>query len=59
MTEQNPYSGELAAMAHALNKPRGLKGCIVTLLTSNKAAALTLNNLDSNPARNISARYTS
>jgi ribonuclease HI len=43
-TEQNPYSGELAAMAHALNTLRGLKRCRVTLLTSNKAAALTLNN---------------
>ncbi|KAJ6105186.1 hypothetical protein N7523_010260 [Penicillium sp. IBT 18751x] len=41
-TEQNPYSGELAALAHALNTLRGLKRCRVTLLTSNKAAALTL-----------------
>ena len=31
-------------MAHALNTLRGLKRCRVTLLTSNKAAALTLNN---------------
>ena len=43
-TEQNPYSGELAAMAYALNTLRGLKRCRVTLLTSNKAAALTLRN---------------
>jgi len=43
-TEQNPYSGELAAMAHALNTLRGLKRCRVTLLTSNKAATLTLKN---------------
>lgn len=43
-TEQNPYSGELAAMAHALSTLRGLKRCRVTLLTSNKAAALTLKN---------------
>ena len=43
-TEQNPYSGELAAMAHSLNTLRGLKRCRVTLLTSNKAAALTLKN---------------
>lgn len=42
--EQNPYSGELAAMAHALSTLRGLKRCRVTLLTSNKAAALTLKN---------------
>ena len=43
-TEQNPYSGELAAMAYALGTLRGLKRCRVTLLTSNKAAALTLKN---------------
>jgi ribonuclease HI len=43
-TEQNPYSRELAAMAYALNTLRGLKRCKVTLLTSNKAAALTLKN---------------
>ncbi|KAJ5365303.1 hypothetical protein N7517_008189 [Penicillium concentricum] len=43
-TEQNPYSRGLAAMAHALSTLRGLKRCRVTLLTSNKAAALTLKN---------------
>ncbi|KAJ5148268.1 hypothetical protein N7526_001620 [Penicillium atrosanguineum] len=43
-TEQNPYSGELAAMAHAPNTLHGLKRCRVTLLTSNKAASLTLKN---------------
>jgi hypothetical protein len=42
--EQNPYSGELAAMAHALNSLPGLKQYRITLLTSNKAAALTLRN---------------
>ncbi|KAI9037168.1 uncharacterized protein KD926_000741 [Aspergillus affinis] len=42
--EQNPYSGELAAMAHALDTLRGLKQYRITLLTSNKAAALTLRN---------------
>ena len=42
--EQNPYSAELAAMAYALGTLRGLKRCRVTLLTSNKAAALTLKN---------------
>ncbi|CRG92890.1 hypothetical protein PISL3812_09965 [Talaromyces islandicus] len=42
--EQNPYSGELAAMAHALSKLYGLKRYRITLLTSNKAAALTLRN---------------
>ena len=42
--EQNPYSGELAAMAHALNTLPGLKQHRITLLTSNKAAALTLRN---------------
>ncbi|KAG0156967.1 hypothetical protein PDIDSM_4150 [Penicillium digitatum] len=31
-------------MAHALNTLRGLKRCRVTLLTSNKAAVLTLKN---------------
>ena len=42
--EQNPYSGELAAMAHALSTLPALKRYRVTLLTSNKAAALTLKN---------------
>ena len=42
--EQNPFSAELAAMAHALNMVVGLKDYRITLLTSNKAAALTLRN---------------
>ena len=42
--EQNPFSAELAAMAHALNTAMGLKAYRITLLTSNKAAALTLRN---------------
>jgi hypothetical protein len=42
--EQSPYSGELAAIAHALDTPPGLKQYRITLLTSNKAAALTLRN---------------
>jgi ribonuclease HI len=42
--EQNPYSGELAAMAYALGTLQGLKRCRVMLLTSNKAATLTLRN---------------
>lgn len=40
-TEQNPFSAELAAMAHTLKTLVGLKGFRVTLITSNKAAALT------------------
>jgi hypothetical protein len=43
-SEQNPYSGELAAIAHALKTPPVLKLYRITLLTSNKAAALTLGN---------------
>ena len=43
-TEQNPFSAELAAMVHALNMVVGLKDYRITLLTSNKAAALTLRN---------------
>jgi hypothetical protein len=58
-TEQNPYSAELAAMAFALSTLRGLKRCRVTLLTSNKAAALTLMTLDSSLAGNIFAKHTS
>ena len=42
--EQNPYSGELAAIAHALNTLPELKQHRITLLTSNKAAALTPRN---------------
>jgi hypothetical protein len=43
-SEQNPYSGELAAMAHALKTLPALKLYRITLLTSNKAVALTLGN---------------
>ncbi|KAJ5932855.1 reverse transcriptase [Penicillium verrucosum] len=42
--EQNPYSGELVAMAHALSTLPGPKQCRISLLTSNKAVALTLRN---------------
>ena len=42
--EQNPFSAELAAMAHALDTLAGLKDYKITLLTSNKAAALTIRN---------------
>ncbi|OQD68712.1 hypothetical protein PENANT_c297G01221, partial [Penicillium antarcticum] len=42
--EQNPLSAELAAMAHALKMVVGIKDYRITLLTSNKAAALTLRN---------------
>ncbi|KGO75147.1 Endonuclease/exonuclease/phosphatase [Penicillium italicum] len=42
--EQNPFSAELAAMAHALKMVVGIKDYKITLLTSNKAAALTLRN---------------
>jgi hypothetical protein len=43
--EQNLYSGELAAMAHALQILLVLKLYRITLLISNKVAALTLGNL--------------
>jgi hypothetical protein len=42
--EQNPFSTELAAIVHALNIVVRLKDYRITLLTSNKAAALTLRN---------------
>ncbi|EED13948.1 hypothetical protein TSTA_101840 [Talaromyces stipitatus ATCC 10500] len=42
--EQNLYLGELAAMVHALSTLPTLKQYRITLLTSNKAAALTLRN---------------
>ncbi|KAJ5100882.1 hypothetical protein N7456_006934 [Penicillium angulare] len=42
--EQNPFSAELAAMAHVLKRVVGIKDYEITLLTSNKAAALTLRN---------------
>ena len=41
-SEQNPYSGELAAMAHALSLLPKLRFRNIVLLTSNKAAVLTL-----------------
>ncbi|KAJ5267785.1 hypothetical protein N7478_010593 [Penicillium angulare] len=49
--EQNPFSAELAAMAHVLKMVVGIKDYKITLLTSNKAAALTLRNLDDSLAR--------
>lgn len=43
-SEQNPYSAELAAMAHALNVMPYVSHCRVALLTTSQAAALTLRN---------------
>jgi hypothetical protein len=43
-TEQNPLSAELAAMAHTLKTLVGLKDFRISLVTSNKAATLTLKN---------------
>jgi hypothetical protein len=43
-SEQNPFSAELAAMARVLNMLVGLKDYRIMLLTSNKAAALTIAN---------------
>jgi hypothetical protein len=43
-SEQNPFSAELAAMAHTLNRLVGLKGFRLRVLTSNKAAALIIWN---------------
>ena len=43
-TEQNPFSAELAAMAHTLKTLAGLKDHRITLTRTNKAAALTLKN---------------
>jgi hypothetical protein len=43
-SEQHPFSAELAAMAHTLNMLVGPKDYRITLLTSNKAAALTIRN---------------
>lgn len=43
-SEQNPFSAELAAIAHTLNRLVGLKGFRLRVLTSNKAAALTIRN---------------
>ena len=41
-TEQNPYSGELAAMAYALRTLPEINHRSIALLTASKAAALTL-----------------
>jgi hypothetical protein len=43
-SEQNPFSAELATIAHTLNMLVGLEDYRITLLTSNKAAALTIRN---------------
>ena len=42
--EQNPFSTELAAIAHILKMIVGIKDYRTTLLTSNKTAVLTLRN---------------
>ena len=42
-TEQNPYSGELAAMAYALRRTMPeIRRHSIALMTSNKAAALAV-----------------
>jgi hypothetical protein len=41
-SEQNPFSAELVAIAHTLNKLVGLKGFRLRVLISNKAAALII-----------------
>ncbi|GKU07113.1 unnamed protein product, partial [Fusarium langsethiae] len=43
-TEQNPFSGELAAMAYALRHLPDLEYRSVALLASNRAAVLTIRN---------------
>ena len=43
-TDQNPFSGELAAMACALRRLPELRYRSIAVLTSNKAAALALRN---------------
>jgi hypothetical protein len=43
-TEQNPYVGELAAMAYALKQLLQRRYCSIMLWTRNKAAMLTLRN---------------
>lgn len=43
-SEQNPYSRELVAIAHTLRTLPVTKLYRITLLTSNKTAALTLRN---------------
>jgi ribonuclease HI len=43
-SKQNPFSAELAAMAHTLNMLVGLEDYRIMLLTSNEAAALTIRN---------------
>ncbi|KID81208.1 Ribonuclease H domain protein [Metarhizium guizhouense ARSEF 977] len=42
--EQNPYSGEVAAMAHALRMLPNVRRRRIALLTTNKAMALSLRN---------------
>jgi hypothetical protein len=43
-SEQNPFSAELAAIAHILNRLVGLKGFRLRVLINNKAAALIIWN---------------
>ena len=44
-TEQNPFSGELADVRHALRLVRKVRHRRIVLATSNKAAVLTLKDL--------------
>lgn len=41
-TEQSPYSGELAAIAYALRQLPPVTYCMVSVMSSNKSATLTL-----------------
>ncbi|KAJ5101079.1 hypothetical protein N7456_007131 [Penicillium angulare] len=57
--EQNPFSAELAAMAHVLKRVVGIKDYKITLLTSNKAAALTLRNPRRQPGQEFNVKNKS
>jgi hypothetical protein len=54
-SEQNPYSGVLAATERALSTLPALRSTSIVLSTRNKAAVLTLRHPDSSPASTISA----
>lgn len=58
-SEQNPFSAELVAIAHTLNRLVGLKGFRFSVLTSNKAAPSRYGTLDNSQTRSSPARRTS
>ena len=58
MAEQNPFSGELAAISYTLGRLPSLRCRTVAVLTRNKAAVLSIRNPLNSPAKSTLGVYT-